>query len=312
MVLPASYAGYADDEYGINIPTVEDYKKLGKFAAETFTPYGDIQTGKDAYNAYQQGEYLKALANAGLIGLGYTPFGLVARPVGRLGKRALNAAVDPDYRSLNDILGKPTSMPARNLSSAAAPLSKPSNYYVHYSKYPGMMSKRNYIYGNRNTSQHLDQAMHKNILPEETTQRYQMLEYLDNLRAINPNDPLVKMQPADAFRELAKRGSLNPAFDSAFVTGIEHAKNLAKYKVISPNKKYINVFKTDTTYPSQTMAGENLGTPVTESLYPKIDMYDTEIDVDPIIKKYKKLSGKEVDVRNPDFLDFLDIEIRRN
>ena len=47
MVLPASYAGYADDEYGISIPTVEDYKKLGKFAAETFTPYGDIQTGKD-------------------------------------------------------------------------------------------------------------------------------------------------------------------------------------------------------------------------------------------------------------------------
>ena len=87
MVLPASYAGYTDEDYGISIPTVEDYKKLGKFAAETFTPYGDIQTGKDAYNAYQQGEYLKALANAGLIGLGYTPFGLVARPVGRLAKR---------------------------------------------------------------------------------------------------------------------------------------------------------------------------------------------------------------------------------
>jgi len=87
MVLPASYAGYADEDYGISIPTVEDYKKLGKFAAETFTPYGDIQTGKDAYNAYQQGEYLKALANVGLIGLGYTPFGLVARPVGRLAKR---------------------------------------------------------------------------------------------------------------------------------------------------------------------------------------------------------------------------------
>ena len=124
MVLPASYAGYADDEYGISIPTVEDYKKLGKFAAETFTPYGDIQTGKDAYNAYQQGEYLKALANAGLLGLGYTPFGMVARPVGRLGKRALNAAVDPDYRSVGDVLGNPASMPARDLSAAVAPLSK--------------------------------------------------------------------------------------------------------------------------------------------------------------------------------------------
>jgi len=107
MVLPASYAGYADEDYGINIPTVEDYKKLGKFAAETFTPYGDIQTGKDAYNAYQQGEYLKALANAGLIGLGYTPFGLVARPAGRLTKRVLRdkdmlvpALTDKDYAQL--------------------------------------------------------------------------------------------------------------------------------------------------------------------------------------------------------------------
>jgi len=107
MVLPASYAGYADEDYGISIPTVEDYKKLGKFAAETFTPYGDIQTGKDAYNAYQQGEYLKALANAGLIGLGYTPFGMVARPVGRLGKRVLRdkdmlvpALTDKDYAQL--------------------------------------------------------------------------------------------------------------------------------------------------------------------------------------------------------------------
>jgi len=107
MVLPASYAGYADDEYGISIPTVEDYKKLGKFAAETFTPYGDIQTGKDAYNAYQQGEYLKALANAGLLGLGYTPFGMMARPVGRLGKRVLRdkdmlvpALTDKDYAQL--------------------------------------------------------------------------------------------------------------------------------------------------------------------------------------------------------------------
>jgi|TARA_R100000084_G_C4601134_1_gene123285 hypothetical protein len=125
MVLPASYAGYADEDYGINIPTVEDYKKLGKFAAETFTPYGDIQTGKDAYNAYQQGEYLKALANAGLIGLGYTPFGLVARPIGRLGKRALNAAVDPDYRSLGDILGNPASMPYRGVGADVGPLSNP-------------------------------------------------------------------------------------------------------------------------------------------------------------------------------------------
>lgn len=125
MVLPASYAGYADENYGINIPTIEDYKKLGMTALETFTPYGDIQTSKDAYNAYQQGEYLKALANTGLIGLGYTPFGMVARPVGRLSKRALNAAVDSDYRSLGDILGNPASMPAKDLSSAAAPLSNP-------------------------------------------------------------------------------------------------------------------------------------------------------------------------------------------
>ena len=81
--------------------------QVGKFAAETFTPYGDIQTGKDAYNAYQQGEYLKALANAGMIGLGYTPLGLVARPAGRLAKRVLRdkdmlapALTDKDYAKL--------------------------------------------------------------------------------------------------------------------------------------------------------------------------------------------------------------------
>jgi len=263
-------------------------------------------------SALGEGDYKTAGLNAALLGAEVLPFGKLAGP---LAKRVYNAAIDPDYRSIGDILGNPVSMPYK--AAGAAPLSKPYNYYVHYSKYPGMMSKRKYIYGNRNTSQHLDQAMHQKLLPEETTQRYQMLDYLDELRQINPNDPLLKMQEADAYRELAKRGNLNPAFDSAFVTGIEHAKNLAKYNVISPDKKYINVFKTDTTYPSQTMAGENLSSPVSESLYPKIDMYDTEIDVAPIIKKYKQLKhnqlgGKEVDVRDPDFLDFLDNEIRRN
>lgn len=266
-----------------------------------------IGAAMNVSSALGEGDYKKAGLNAALLGAEVLPVSKLAAP---LAKRVYNAAIDSDYRSLGDIFGKPASMPYK--AAGAAPLSKPYNYYVHYSKYPGMMSKRNYIYGNRNTSQHLDRAMHQKLLPDETIQRYQMLDYIDNLKAINPNDPLVKMQPTDAFRELAKRGNLNPAFDSAFVTGIDHAKNLAKYKVISPDKKYINVFKTDTTYPSQTMAGENLSSPVTESLYPKIDMYDTEIDVDPIIKKYKKLkSNKEVDVRDPDFLDFLDKEIRR-
>ena len=284
-------------------PINYDYNIID-FARDASPVGAAINTG----SALREGDYKKAALNAALLGAEVLPIGKLAGP---LTKRVYNAAVDSDYRSLGDILGNPTSMPYK--AAGAAPLSKPYNYYVHYSKYPGMMSKRNYIYGNRNTSQYLDPAMHKNILPEETTQRYQMLEYLDNLKAINPNDPLVKMQVADAYRELAKRGNLNPAFDSAFVTGIDHAKNLAKYKVISPDKKYINVFKTDTTYPSQTMAGENLSSPVSESLYPKIDMYDTEIDVAPIIKKYKQLKGKEVvDVRDPDFLDFLDKEIRRN
>jgi len=195
MVLPASYAGYTDEDYGINIPTVEDYKKLGKFAAETFTPYGDIQTGKDAYNAYQQGEYLKALANAGLIGLGYTPFGLVARPVGRLGKRALNAVVDPDYRSLGDILGNPASMPYRGVGADVGPLSeaaqiarlmkanrdkynleeffnfvankKPGSSYFHISKIPNLDKDNfNYLSGKLD----FDDA-HKGIFPEGATSR---------------------------------------------------------------------------------------------------------------------------------------------
>jgi len=115
MVLPASYAGYADDEYGISIPTVEDYKKLGKFVAETFTPYGDIQTGKDAYNAYQQGEYLKALANAGLLGLGYTPFGMMARPLGRLAKRTL---IEPGKIGLKPFQ-KPDLTPRKSVGAMA-------------------------------------------------------------------------------------------------------------------------------------------------------------------------------------------------
>ena len=45
-----------------------------------------------------------------------------------------------------------------------------------------------------------------------------LLSICSLLTDANPNDPLVKMQPADAYRELAKRGPLNPAFDSAFVT----------------------------------------------------------------------------------------------
>ena len=301
-----------DQQYGTNLAKgmyQGDYN-LRKFVRDASPVGAAINMG----SALEEGNYKTAGLNAALLAAEALPVGKL---VGPLAKRVYNAATDPDYRSIGDILGNPVSMPARDLSSAAAPLSKPYNYYVHYSKYPGMMNKRKYIYGNRNTSQHLDQAMHQKLLPEEKIQRYQMLEYLDNLKAINPNDPLVKMQPADAFRELAKRGPLNPAFDSAFVTGIEHAKNLAKYKVISPDKKYINVFKTDTTYPGQTMAGENLDTPVTEYLYPKIDMYDTEIDVAPIIKEYKQLKhnqlgGKEVDVRDPDFLDFLDNKIRRN
>jgi len=276
-------------------------------------------------SALREGDYKTAGLNAALLGAeAFPPLKWGAKGINRLaGSSALKGALHPamwkqgQYTKdqVGDMWKTFQGKPVGPLAVGADV--NPSNYYVHYSKYPGMMSKRNYIYGNRNTSQHLDPAMHQKLLPKEKIQRWQMLEYLDKLKTINPNDPLVKMQVPDAYRELAKRGNLNPAFDSAFVTGIDHAKNLAKYNVISPDKKYINVFKTTETYPSQTMAGENLGSPVTESLYPKIDMYDTEIDVAPIIKKYKQLKhnqlgGKEVDVRDSDFLDFLDKEIRRN
>ena len=76
-------------------------------------------------SALEEGDYKKAGLNVGLLGLETLPVSKALSKVGApLANRVYNAAVDSDYRSLGDILGKPTSMPARNLSSAAAPLSE--------------------------------------------------------------------------------------------------------------------------------------------------------------------------------------------
>lgn len=65
-------------------------------------------------SALEEGDYKKAGLNVGLLGLEALPVGKVLSKVGApLANRVYNAAVDSDYRSLNDILGKPTSMPAR-------------------------------------------------------------------------------------------------------------------------------------------------------------------------------------------------------
>ena len=207
MVLPASYAGYADENYGINIPTVEDYKKLGMTALETFTPYGDIQTGKDAYNAYQQGEYLKALANAGLIGLGYTPFGMIARPVGRLGKRALNAATDPDYRSVGDVLGNPASMPAKDLSSAAAPLSKAAQELSEAAKIAGLMKA--------NRDRYDMKEFFNFVANKEPGSSYFHVSKIPNLDKDNYNYLSSKLDFDDAHRGIFPKGATSK--EGAFV-----------------------------------------------------------------------------------------------
>jgi len=59
--------------------------------AEATTPLGDVQTGIDAKTAYDEGRYLDALGNAGMIGLGYTPFGPLAK-AGKAGYKSLNQA----------------------------------------------------------------------------------------------------------------------------------------------------------------------------------------------------------------------------
>jgi len=75
--------------------------------AEATTPLGDVQTAKDAKKAYNEGRYLDALGNAGMIAAGYTPLGPLARPLGRLAKRVnrdkdmfIPAIKDKDYRDL--------------------------------------------------------------------------------------------------------------------------------------------------------------------------------------------------------------------
>lgn len=97
---------------GRGIPTAEDIKTI----LETFTPYGDVQTAKDASKAFQEGRYLDAAGNAALIAAGYTPLGPLARPAGRLAKRAmrdkdmlLSALTDKDYAGIvarETIMGK--------------------------------------------------------------------------------------------------------------------------------------------------------------------------------------------------------------
>ena len=82
---------------GKALPTPEDIK----FMLETFTPYGDVQTAKDASTAFQEGRYLDAAGNAALIGLGYTPLGPLARPAGRLikNRNRLKGALHSEMRN---------------------------------------------------------------------------------------------------------------------------------------------------------------------------------------------------------------------
>jgi len=88
---------------GKKLPTAKDIQ----FMLETFTPYGDVQTAKDASKAFQEGRYLDAAGNAALIAAGYTPLGPLARPVGRLAKRVardkdmiIPALTDKDYAGM--------------------------------------------------------------------------------------------------------------------------------------------------------------------------------------------------------------------
>ena len=55
--------------------------------AEATTPLGDVQTARDAKKAYDEGRYLDALGNAGMIAAGYTPLAPLAK-----GAKALNQA----------------------------------------------------------------------------------------------------------------------------------------------------------------------------------------------------------------------------
>ena len=97
---------------GRGLPTAKDIKTM----LETFTPYGDVQTAKDANRAFQEGRYLDAAGNAALIAAGYTPLGPLARPAGRLAKRAMRdkdmllpALTDKDYAGMvarETIMGK--------------------------------------------------------------------------------------------------------------------------------------------------------------------------------------------------------------
>jgi len=88
---------------GKKLPTAKDIQ----FMLETFTPYGDVQTAKDASKAFQEGRYLDAAGNAALIAAGYTPLGPLARPAGRLAKRVardkdmiIPALTDKDYAGM--------------------------------------------------------------------------------------------------------------------------------------------------------------------------------------------------------------------
>jgi hypothetical protein len=97
---------------GKKLPTAKDIQ----FMLETFTPYGDVQTAKDASKAFQEGRYLDAAGNAALIAAGYTPLGPLARPAGRLAKRVardkdmiIPALTDKDYAGMvtrETLLGK--------------------------------------------------------------------------------------------------------------------------------------------------------------------------------------------------------------
>ena len=100
--------------------------------AEATTPLGDVQTGIDAKTAYDEGRYLDAAGNAAMIGLGYTPLGPLARPLGRLAKRVnrdkdmlIPALKDKDYRELvkrETIMGKAPLAPKSIGSASNDPL----------------------------------------------------------------------------------------------------------------------------------------------------------------------------------------------
>lgn len=110
-------------------PISYDYNIID-FARDASPVGAAINTG----SALREGDYKKAALNAALLGAEVLPIGKLGGP---LAKRVYNAAVDSDYRSLGDILGKPTSMPARAVGADVrltprGLVGRPRDEYLNY------------------------------------------------------------------------------------------------------------------------------------------------------------------------------------